>query len=78
MPGCGLNVGKRDRDEWVAEVNHTSAGIVWTGANSVAVFGRDVESEARALRFRIGLIGVGESGGIGLSETDAGHQQGCE
>jgi len=33
------NVGKGDRDEWVAEVNHTSAGIGWTGADRMAVFG---------------------------------------
>ena len=33
------NVGKRDRDEWVAKVNQTSAGIGWTGADRMAVFG---------------------------------------
>ena len=46
------NVGKRDRDEWVAEVNHTSAGIGWTGADRMAIFGSNVETEARARRFR--------------------------
>ena len=69
------NVGKRDRDEWVAEINHRSAGIGWTGADPMAIFGSNVETEARASRFWIGLIGVGESCGIGLSDTDAGHQE---
>ena len=46
------NVGKRDRDEWVAEVNHASPGIGWTGADRMAIFGSNVETEARARRFR--------------------------
>ena len=71
------NVRKRDRDEWVAEVNHTPAGIGWTGADRMAVFGSDIEKEARASRCWIGVIGVGESGGIGLSATNAAHQS-CE
>jgi len=46
------NVGKRDRDERVAEVNHTSGGIGWTGADRLAVFGSNVEAE-------LGLSGSG-------------------
>ena len=72
------NVGKRDRDDWVGEVDDTTGGIGWTGSDRPAVFGSNVESEARRGRFRIGSIRIGESNGIGLSYTDAGQQQGCE
>ena len=73
------NVRERDGDTVrVGHVNLASSGVGWTGADRMAIFGSNVETEARALRFWLGLIGVGESCGIGLSETDAGHQQGRE
>ena len=73
------NVRKRNRNAVRgADINPATTRVGWTGADRTPILSVDLEVEVQTLRFRNGQIGVGESCGIGLSETDARHQQGCE